>query len=255
MFKLRGILKSHEKKINFIFFINSEKTHHYKMSYNLFKGIISCVLSVFIFLFVGSVIGLFALLENRALTQDIVHFKSVYIQEYFDFHFKASGHTRLASTDSQNKQTKNMSAIQVFSPQNEEQNALPSSAEKKEPILVEKLKSFSRDDQFIISFSLMNAENKDNRPRMGSICAKVEGSTLNSQKEILSFPVGLVSDKQGLPTASCEKGERVKFNHLRPLEIPFLISPQMHFQATKVEVYFLENGSQQAVLLKEGLLP
>ena len=254
---LRQWFKSANKEINFVFFVNSEKTHHFKLNYLFFKCLASVYIITTIIAILTTIAAFHALKEKKYLSEYVLNLKNFYIHNYLETRFSAGTQDEIneeSNTDTKHKVLASAPKIDLPAPQElafQKDSTSPIIKLNAYGILVDKEKVSIKNNKVHLSFLLLSSDKSKRKTIAGAVCAQLEGLDALDQKISLNYPESLKFDPQGsLISTSCLAGEHVKFSRLRPATFAFGINSGV-FKPQKALFYFLEKNSKNAVLIKE----
>ena len=278
-------MKKFHKKINFIFFVDEKKTHHFKINYILFVSSLASLILVLLAIIFFLYKSFFILEERNYLSHYVLNLKKFYLHNYFDSNFSGNTQDEIRDDSRQSdnpalhgqgssviadQKTQKPSEIKVEAPKEVAKNlALPIKVTSLAPpasqnslvvppstgMLLTKSQITQEKEKISLSFSLTNL-NKT-KTLSGAICAQMQLKSSPGKLVTINYPGELIFGDGTLPTVeSCIMGEHVKFNRLRPvvLNFPIRLSKETDFKLQipqKVSVYFLENNAPKAFLVKE----
>ncbi len=253
--------KKLKKKVNFVFFVNSEKTRHYKINYTLFKTLSLLLIALSAIIGFLLIAGLNSLIKEKNLSEYVLNLKNFYIQNYFESHFNKDTQDEIneeIASISKKKEFTNViplpsiadlpAKIEVLETLKESNPHIPKPEINNYGIVVDKGKVDYADKKIVLSFLLLNSQKNKGKLISGAVCAVLAGIDSKGVKNILSYPINLELSS-GIPNYSCIKGEHVKFNRLRPTT--FSISTEAGaFKVKTAKIYFLEKNSSAPVIIK-----
>ncbi len=243
MFKKIFLLKYSPKKINFLFFFDSDKAKHFQLSFVWFRIFIAFLLCTSVFCVCFSLYGIHALKESRKLEAQLLGLKSYAMNEYFESHL-GSGSPAVSVASHKLEKSEDLTgapSVAMKTP------VSPELKHAREPgIKVENISTSRNDGNFLLSFSLVSEGAFAARGvTTGSVCA-----VLTDEKGNYSgFPANITPADRMPTVAECAGGERVKFSRLRPVKMNFNAAGSL--KPKKISIYFMNAGSSTVTLLKE----
>ncbi len=219
--------KKSSKKFNLIFFIDSEKTYHYKFNFIFVKVMIIFLILLVISSVISIIISLSVVNKNQGQEKYIISFKKALLQNYFE-----------KSLIKDDKKIENLVAKNEVSKNEVSKNEIAKNEIRiieNSGIKIENPKVIQENNNTRIIFSLSNT-NTEKNSISGRVCALIFGVNDKGESVIYKIPEMLTLNNQNIPL-SCKEGEQVKFSRLRPTE--FIINAgKSTLNIKKVNVFF-----------------
>lgn len=271
--------KKNSRKFNLIFFIDSEKTYHYKFYFFIVKIVIVFLVLLVISSIISIVVSLSIFNKNLEQERYIINFKKNLLQYYFEknlmkdekqkeFEIANISKENFKSTTKDNNTNKLENNLnQATENSKKEQNNVvenPSSKLTGTPkqnsnpinqdqvniiensgIKLESPKIIQENNNTKITFSLLNT-NTEKSSISGRVCAVIFGVNNKGENIIYKIPEKITLNSQKIPF-SCKEGEQVRFSKLRPTE--FIINVGKNaLNVKKVNVFFSYSGDKGIVV-------
>ncbi len=239
--------KKSSKKFNLIFFIDSEKTYHYKFHFIFVKIIIIFFILLVISALISIIISLSVVNKNQEQEKYIISFKKVLLQNYFEKSLMKDDKKR-ENEVAKNEVAKNevakseVAKSEVAKSEVAKSEFAKSEVAKSEVhilensgIKIENQRVIQGVDNTKITFSFSNT-NTEKNSISGRVCAVIFGVNDKGVSIIYKIPENITLNNQNIPL-SCKEGEQVKFSRLRPTE--FIINAgKSTLNIKKVNVFF-----------------
>jgi hypothetical protein len=211
--------KKGSKKFNLIFFIDSEKTYHYKFHFFIVKIIIIFLILLIIFSVISIIFSLSIVNKNQDQEKYIISFKKDLLQHYFEKN-AIKDDKKKENEVAKNEVVKNDGQVHII---------------ENSGIKIENPRIIQENDNTKIAFSLSNT-NAEKNSISGRVCAVIFGVNDKGESIIYKIPEKMILNSQNIPF-SCKEGEQVKFSRLRPTE--FIINVgKSALNIKKVNVFF-----------------
>lgn len=241
--------KKGSKKFNLIFFIDSEKTYHFKFNLIFVKITIVFFILLILISAISIVFGVTFFKKNQIQENYIVSFKKSLLQDYFELNVLKEEKKREnefvlnAPKKEENKEVKESKEIKENKEnkkQIEEVKIIENSG-----IKIENPRILPDTTKTKVVFSLSNMSSSKSSIT-GRICAVIIGNNAKGETVIYKIPEQIKLSSQNIPY-SCEKGEQVKFSRLRPTEFVINLGKN-DFTVKTVNVYFSYINSKGIVV-------
>lgn len=260
--------KNSTKKFNLIFFLDTEKTYHFKFNYLLLKIFLSFIVIVFIFSIFSLFFSVHLYKKNLGYESYITAFKKSILEYYLDKDkLKSSYNTASISenikddseklkiteitnenpnqTKAENNQVINEKSKANISEKVEEKSNVEVNIITNSSVGIENQKIIQELSSSKISFSLANL-NQGKSSISGNVCAVIIGVNSKNENIIYKIPDKLEINYKNIPF-SCKEGKKVRFSRLRPTE--FLIEKgKEEFLIKQVNIYFSYSGLDGIIL-------
>ncbi|RDB37211.1 MAG: hypothetical protein DCC88_01245 [Spirobacillus cienkowskii] len=218
------------KKFNLIFFIDSEKTYHFKFKYIYVKIFIIFVFTLLLSAIVSIVISVKVINKNIELENYIVEFKKNILKSYFTKGFYKEDKKRNSESMMEETISKPQTQVSISEKNSKDIKYIENSG-----IKIENHKVVQDTNSTKISFSFSNSNHEKNSI-LGAVCAVIIGLDEAGNKKIIKIPDNLIVNSQNIPS-SCLGGELVRFSRLRPTEFNIDFGKN-NFKIEKVNIYF-----------------
>lgn len=223
--------KKNSKKFNLIYFVDSEKTYHFKFNFLFVKIFIIFIILFVIISLISIFISIRVINKNQTLEEYIIGFKKSLLEEYFENEIlKEEKKNEINTASILNHKSQIASTKQIDKDKEPVADILENTG-----IKLENTKLIQTDDVTKILFSLSNVNLKKNIIS-GYVCGVVLGVNNNNENTIFKIPEKLNLNLQNIP-ASCKGGEKVKFSRLRPTEFIIKLDKKL-INIKKVYIYF-----------------
>ena len=262
--------KGSPKKFNLIFFIDSEKTYHFKFNYILLKFLLSFFLIIIILSIFSIFISINIYKKNINFEKYITSLKKEVIEFYIDKEKvnenredivfsngikDDSERLKITEIDEANpNQTMvvNKTEKSINSSDKVEKNEVKRNDNSNEinvlnntMVKIENPKILQEQNKTSIYFNLSNI-NQNKLPLSGSVCAVILGTNLKKESIIFKIPENLVLNNSNIPI-NCKDGEKVKFSRLRLTEF-HINSGKVDFLLKQVNIYFYHKNLNGIIL-------
>jgi len=218
------------KKFNLIFFIDSEKTYHFKFKYIYVKIFIIFIFILFLSAIFSIILSVKVINKNVELESYIVEFKKNILKSYFTKGFYKEDKKRNPEIFTEEKISKSQSQVSIPDKNSKDIKYIENSG-----IKIENHKVFQDTNSTKISFSFSNSNHEKNSI-LGAVCAVIIGLDQTGNKKVIKIPDNLIVNSQNIPP-SCLGGELVRFSRLRPTEFNIELGKN-NFKIEKVNIYF-----------------
>ncbi len=259
------VKKGNSKKFNLIFFIDSEKTYHFKFHYLILKILIIFFIFVFVLSIFSIIVSISFYKQNLSYESYITSFKKNLVEYFIEKDKLKDNKFNIALSDNIKDDSEKIKITDV-NLSNPNQTKAELVEKKKEESKIEKNDEKSKSEVNVITNSSIRIENSKiiqelNKTKItfslsnvnqskatisGSVCAVIVGLNNKNEKIIFKIPEKLVVNQNNIPF-SCKEGEKVKFSRLRPTEF-ILDKGKSEFLIKQVNVYFSHNGLNGIVL-------
>ncbi|WGL58706.1 hypothetical protein QEJ31_09205 [Pigmentibacter sp. JX0631] len=262
--------KGNSRKFNLIFFIDSEKTYHFKFNYILLKIFLSLFLVIIILAIFSIFISINIYKKNISFEKYITSVKKEVIEFYiekeknnenkenmvFNNNIKDDSE-KLKITDidqsdpnktmvTENVETSKASSNKKGNLEVEKNNISNEINVLKDTMVkLENSKILQEQNQTKIYFNLSNI-NQNKSPLSGSVCAVIIGTNLKKETIIFKIPEKLILNSNNIPI-NCNDGEKVKFSRLRPTEF-HVNAGKLDFLIKQVNIYFYHKNLNGIIL-------
>jgi hypothetical protein len=251
-----SVSKKSSKKFNLIFFIDSEKTYHYKLNLFFVKFVL---FFLFLLLVISSISIYFSLTlfqKNQIQEKYIISFKKSLLQYSFEKNLMKEENNKnneLVLNLPQKEELKNNDVkkieIKKLEVKKEELNKVETKNEEvliiqNSGIKIENPKILPEVNKTRFVFSLSNT-NLSKNSISGKVCAVIIGLNQKGENLIYKIPEEIKLNNQNVPY-SCDKGEQVKFSRLRPTEFSIKLGKN-EITIQKVNIYFSYIGANGIV--------
>jgi len=251
-----SVSKKISKKFNLIFFIDSEKTYHYKLNLFFVKFVL---FFLFLLLVISSISIYFSLTlfqKNQIQEKYIISFKKSLLQYSFEKNLMKEENNKnneLVLNLPQKEELKNNDVkkieVKKLEVKKEESNKVESKNEEvliiqNSGIKIENPKILPEVNKTSFIFSLSNI-NLSKNSISGKVCAVIIGVNQKGENLIYKIPEEIKLNNQNVPY-SCDKGEQVKFSRLRPTEFSIKLGKN-EITIQKVNIYFSYIGANGIV--------
>ncbi|WP_158999799.1 hypothetical protein [Pigmentibacter ruber] len=261
--------KMGSKKFNLIFFIDSEKTYHFKFNYILLKIFLFLLSIIFLFAILSILISINIYKKNMNFEKYITSFKKEVIEFYLDKEKNYDNNENLSFNNIKDDSEKikvtdidQANPNQTMLPEKNEENV--SDTNKK--VIAEVEKTNRNDDINVLNNAMVKIEsskiiqnqnetkiyfnlsniNQKKSTISGSVCAVILGTNIKKENLVYKIPEKLVLNNNNVPI-NCNEGEKVKFSRLRPTEFT-IKSGKLDFLVSQVNIYFFHKGLNGIIL-------
>lgn len=259
------VKKGNSKKFNLIFFVDSEKTYHFKFNYIILKILIIFFILVFVISVFSIIISISFYKQNLNYENYITSFKKNLVEYFLEKDPLKENRFNINVSESIKDDSEKIIITDV-NISNPNQTKADVVERKKEDTKVEKVEEKAKSEVNIITNSSIRIENPKiiqdlNKSKItfslsninhskltisGSVCAVIVGVNSKNEQIFYKIPEKLVVNQNNIPF-SCKEGEKVKFSRLRPTEF-VLDKGKSEFLIKQVNVYFSHNGLNGIVL-------
>lgn len=261
--------KMGSKKFNLIFFIDSEKTYHFKFNYILLKIFLFLLSIIFLFSVFSILVSINIYKKNMNFEKYITSFKKEVIEFYLDKEKNYDNKENLSFNNIKDDSEKikvtdidQANPNQTMVPEKNEENI----ADNRKKVISELEKNKSNDEINVLNNAMVKIEsskiiqnqnetkiyfnlsniNQKKSTISGSVCAVILATNAKKENVIYKIPEKLVLNNNNVPI-NCNEGEKVKFSRLRPTEFT-IKSGKLDFLVSQVNIYFFHKGLNGIIL-------